>query len=238
MAPCISGCLLCLPICLDTPHVCMPCTFGCLLCLDAPVCLDTHHTFRCPHMFGCPLYINNTKKACFVRLRVCPYAPIHLDAPGMFRCHHMFGCTPCMSECPNMFGWPSYVWTPPVCFNSPICLDNHLYVLVCPMFGHLSGWMTPHVWTPPVCLAAPHMFGCCQMYGGIQKYEGHPNMGAAKCMGAHMDTPSVYQSMHSLCCICTAGIQTSSKHTQGHPNIHRGLQTYGSVHRYSGGIQT
>ena len=35
--------------------------------------------------------------------------------------------------------------------------------------------------------------------------------------------------MLSLCCICTAGIQTSSKHTGG-------LQTYGSVQTY-GGIQ-
>ena len=25
----------------------------------------------CPHTFGCPLYINNTNKACFVQLRGC-----------------------------------------------------------------------------------------------------------------------------------------------------------------------
>ena len=32
-------------------------------------------------MFGCPLYIHNTKKGYFVRQRRCPHAPIHLHAP-------------------------------------------------------------------------------------------------------------------------------------------------------------
>ena len=49
-----------------------------------------------PHMFGCPLYIHKTKKACFVRLWGCPYAPIHLNAPCML-------------------GFPSYALMPPVC---------------------------------------------------------------------------------------------------------------------------
>ena len=34
-----------------------------------------------PPYFGCPMYIHNTKKASFVRLRGCPYVPLHLDAP-------------------------------------------------------------------------------------------------------------------------------------------------------------
>ena len=59
-----------------------------------------------PHMFGCPLYMHNTKKACFVRLRGCPYAP------------HIW--------MPQMFGCPLYVWMPPYA---------SLYVWVPPMFG-------------------------------------------------------------------------------------------------------
>ena len=65
----------------------------------------------------------------------------------------------------------------------------------------------------------------------------------------HIDTPSVWQSMLSFCCICTVGIQTSSKHTQGHPNIwecpniqetskHRGVQAYREYPNIQGVIQT
>ena len=89
MALCMFGCpTICLPVCLDT-HI----------FLDVPICLDdvwmppahTQHKERmlcqtnrvsiCPNTFGCPMYIHNTKKGCFVRLRGCLYAPIHLDVP-------------------------------------------------------------------------------------------------------------------------------------------------------------
>ena len=86
--------------------------FGCpniwmsSICLDAPVCLDTPHIcLDAPlyvwMMFGCLLYIYNTTKACFVRLRGCPYAP-NICMPHMFRC-------------------PLYVWMPLVCLDAPIC---------------------------------------------------------------------------------------------------------------------
>ena len=54
-------------------------------------------------MFGCHLYIHNTKKACFVRLSGYPYAPIHLDAAVCLN-------APCMSG------------LPPICLDAPICL--------------------------------------------------------------------------------------------------------------------
>ena len=55
-------------------------------------------------MFGCLLYIYNTKKACFVRLRGCPYAP------------HTFGY-------PHV--WMSlYVWSPP-CLDVPHTFGYH-----------------------------------------------------------------------------------------------------------------
>ena len=75
------------------PHI-----FG--WCLDAPV--HTQHKERilcqtkevstCPHTSACPLYINNTKKACFVRLRGCPYAPTDLDVTICLDTTYMLGC--------------------------------------------------------------------------------------------------------------------------------------------------
>ena len=263
------------PVCLDTPHM-----FGCphmfrnAPCLDTSLYVWTPHMFRCPlcldtsHVFGCPLYIYDTKKACFVRLRGCPYAPMHLDAlicldaPCMFRCPYIFGCSPCMFGCCHMFGWPHlyvwmlpYVWTPPM-FGCPICLDTpHVWMppicsdtpicLDSPMFGcplyldtALYNWMPAiwlavslYVWMPHKCMGHPKVWGTSKHRGGIQMYGGHPYI------WGHMDTPSVWQSMLSFCCVCRVSIQTSSKHTGGHPNIQEGVQTYGGVLTY-GGIQT
>ena len=85
----------------------------------APIHLDAHCMFGCPHVWTppyvmmpnmfehtavcfsdvwMPLYIHNTKKACYVTLKGCPYAP---------------------------YIWMStYVWMHPVCLNAPICLDT------------------------------------------------------------------------------------------------------------------
>ena len=49
------------------------------------------------------------------------------------------------------------------------------------------------------------------------------------CMG-HMDTPLVWQSMIYLCCVCTGGMQTSSKHVGGSKHM--------GVSKHTGGIQT
>ena len=139
-------------------HIWMAQNLGVSVCpqyICTPPCLDTLH------MCGCPLYIHNTKKACFVRLRWCPYTPIHLDASICWDAPCMFGCHP-------------YVWTPPVCLNAPKCLDAPPICLDAPcMFGcPLHVWMPPmfqhhpYVWMPPVCLDTPiclnipHMFGC------------------------------------------------------------------------------
>ena len=143
-------------------------------------------------MFGCPLYIQNTKKACFVRFRGCPYAPIHLDAPCMFRCCHMFGWPTCMFGHP-MFGHP-HMFGCPLMLRCSLCLDTPLY-----------GQMPPHVWTPPcmfgfppyvwlppvhiqhkesmLCLTkgvsiCPHTFGCPHMSGCLPVY-----LDATNCMG-------------------------------------------------------
>ena len=165
------------PIYLDTP-----------MCLTAPVCLDAP-------MFGCPLYIHNTKKACFVRLRGCPYAsntldaPICLDVPPV--CLNASLCLddPCMFGCPNMFGHLLYVWMPPITLDIPICLAAPICLHSPVCLG------APFVWTPlcwfdaptcldtplyvlmlSICLAAPCMFGFSPKVWGIQRYEGHPNI--------------------------------------------------------------
>ena len=91
----------------------------------------------CPHMFGCPLYIHNTKKGCFVRLRGCPYAPIHLGDPICLDAPYV--------QMPLMFGWILYIWTPPyVCI--PACMFG------VPPLDALYAWTPQYVWMLPICL--------------------------------------------------------------------------------------
>ena len=144
------------------PYVWTPsCMFGCSHMFGCPSCLDNLCMFEnpyvwmppeyvwtlpyvwMPHMFGCLLYIYNTKKACLVRLRGCPYAPIHLDAsyfgwPPV--CLNLPICldTTCMFPCPH-------VWTPSICFIMPP------YVCTPPLY--LDALL--YVWMPTVCLVAP-----------------------------------------------------------------------------------
>ena len=92
-------------------------------------------------MFGCQLYIYNTKKAGFVKLRECPYAPICLDAP-LYVCMSLV----CL-DAPYVWMNPLYVWIPPYVWMAA-CMFG------CPhMFGHHLC-----VWIPPLCLDASCMF--------------------------------------------------------------------------------
>ena len=73
--------------------------------------------------------------------------------------------------------------------------------------------MPLYIWMPPVCLDTPFMFGYYQMYGGIQRYEGHPNIwevsrhtGASKHMG-HLNVWGAYGhplslTKHSFSVLC------------------------------------
>ena len=177
-----KACFVRLRVCPYAPYIWMPpVCWDAPICLDAPVCLDTPIGLDAPICLDdvwTPLYLHNTKKACFVRLRGCPYAPIHLDAPYSWM-------HPCVFECPHMFGWS------PVCLDASICLDVHLYVWCPHMFGcppvcldtpcmfalphlfgcplyvwcslHLNtplyGWMSPHVWTPPcIFVCSPYVW--------------------------------------------------------------------------------
>ena len=204
-------------ICLDGP------------CMDIPICLDA------PHMFGCLLYIHNTKKACFVRLRGCLYAPIHLyapiclDAPCALGCPHMFGCTHCMFGCPHIFGW------------LPVCLDA-LHIFECPLYVLIPqyGLMHPlYVWMPlPVCLGTPmfgcplnmcghsHMFGCpCVCLEDVWMsavHIQHKESMLCQTEGVSMCTPYIWMPSYvwmSLIPLDAPICLAASKHTGGQPNI-------------------
>ena len=113
-----------------------------------------------PPMFGCPLYIHNIKKTCFVRVKGCPYAP---------------------------YIWmPPYVWMPPICWDAPVCLDA-CYVWMAPCILDAPIWLPvcldnpicldapvcigiPYVWMPPICLDTPHMFRCPCTYTTQRKH--------------------------------------------------------------------
>ena len=110
----------------------------------------------CPHMLGCPLYINNTKKACFVRLRGCPYAPIHLDALICLNTLFMLGWPICLGA-PWMFGWP------------PVYLD------ALHMFGCLTVCLDA-----AKCMVASKGMGVSKHTGASKYMRASKHMGASK----------------------------------------------------------
>ena len=91
--------------------------------------------------------------------------PIHLDALICLDAPLYVWMPLVYLDVPICLGHPPYVWMPPVCldapcmFGCPTCLDTPICLDALHMFG------CPHC-----------MFGCCQMYGRIQRYEGHPNI--------------------------------------------------------------
>ena len=226
----------------DLRGVCMPHTFVHPLYVWMPPYLDTPHMFAFPHVLGNPLYIHNTKKTCFVRLRECLYIPIHLDAPPFFD-------TPIGLDAPCMFGHPlfvwisTYVWMLLICLDTP-CMFGHSLCLYtpahnnikrayivrlrgCPYVPHMFGCpqyvcMPPYVWTFPVYSDASHMFGCPLYVCMTSKYIGKPK-------GMGCSTYRGYQNIWGY-----PNIQGISKH-MGHPNIQGGVQTYGAS-KHTGGI--
>ena len=216
-----------------------------LICLDAPsmfgwsyVCFDAWHMPPC--MFGHPHMFG------------CPH---------MFGHPHMFGCVPICLELPYVCTPPiclvvpcilcaPYVWTPLCMVRCPTCLDNPLYV-----------------WMLSICLTSPCMFGCPQMYGGIQRYEEHPNIwGSVQIYGGvqryggiktykghpniwgHPNVGDIWNPL-SLTKHALFVLYMYSRHPniiktyKGHPNMW-GVQTYGRYpnilghHNICGGVQT
>ena len=174
---------------------------------------------------------------------------------GVSICPHTFGC-------PHLFGYPLYVWMPPICLDATICLDAPPYVWMpsC-MFGHpmfalplsldtpLYGCL-PHVfghplyvWMPSICLGVPvYVWMLPNVCWHPKVWGTSKHMGVSKCMGAYGHPLSMTKhaffvmymySRHPNIFPTPGGIQPYG----GHPTIW-GIQTYRSVHTYSGGIQT
>ena len=95
-----------------------------------------------------------------------------------------------------------------------------------------------------------HKAGCSNIWGiskhiGMSKHEEHQNIqGASKCMGAYGHSLSV--TKHAFFVLYMYGeaskhypnIQGVSKHMGTSKHMAGHVQTYGSIHTYSGGIQT
>ena len=156
------------PVCLDIP-----------IYLDAPLYVWT--------MFGCPLYIYNTKKSMLCQSKGVSICPIHFDAPicldalCILGCPNMFGCTHCM------FKWPPYVWMPlvwlmpPICFGCP-CMFDAPNMFGCPLYI----W-TPHMCRCPLYAWMPHMFGCPLTFGFSPVCLDPPIcLDTPLCLDAHM----------------------------------------------------
>ena len=202
------------------PHLfgCIPCMFGCPHYVWILPCMFGHpYVWMPPYvwkMFGCLLYIYNTNKTCFVRLRGVHMLPIHLDAPICL-------CTPNMFRCPSYI-WmhPLYVWMPPYVWIFP-CMFGHPYVWMSPEYV----WTLPYVWLPPICfedvwMPAAHIQHKESMLCQTEEvsicppYFWMPHMFRCTCMFGH--PPYVWMSLIPL--VATIHLAVS-KHTVGQPNI-------------------
>ena len=88
--------------------------------------------------------------------------PVHKQHKESILCQ-----TKGVSICPHTFGCPICLDAPAVCLNAPKCLDGFLYVWMPPYVWTPPVCLdTPHVWMPtcmfghPPMFALPDMFGC------------------------------------------------------------------------------
>ena len=221
ITPCMFGC----PPSLDTllyvwmpPYVwILPVSLGTLM-FGCPLNMCGHsHMFGHPHMFGCLLYIYNTNKTCFGRLRGCPYTSIHLDAPI------------CLDTC-NMFGCSQNMWT--LCmFGCPICLDTPLYV------GHPYVWMPPeYVWSLPYVWMPPYVW---KMFGYLLYIYNTKKACFVRLRGCpyapiHLDAPICLDAPY----VWTPLICLDVPHTFGCHHTFGSIQTYSGAAKHMENIQT
>ena len=217
-------------------------------------------------MFGCSLYIHNTKKACFVILSGCPYAPIHLDAPICLNAPCMLGCHPVFGhphvwiplyvrvppvhtqhkkrvfcQTKGVFICCSYIWIPHVWMH-PLyvwmsCMFALPHIFECPMFGHPSVWLdAPTCLDTPICLAAPLYVWMLPNVWWDPKLRGTSKHGRCP---RHTGA-----SKHGGIQIYGGHMNTPQSDRACFPCIvyvqqasKHLLNIHGSVHTYSGGIQ-
>ena len=96
----------------------------------------------------------------------------------------------------------------------------------CPPFGHPLLFGCPlYVWLSPVCLDAPQMYGESKGMRDIQTYVGVQTYRGIQMYGGIWTHPQPDKA----CFLFVVYVQQASKHLS---NIHRGIQTYGSVQTY------
>ena len=176
--------------------------------------------------------------------------PVCLDAPQLYRASkgmrdiQTYRGVKTYRRHPNVWG----IWTPPQ--SDKACFLSVVYVQQA----------SKHL---------PNIHLGIQTYGSVQTYRRHPNIGvlkltgayiwgcpnkqgASKCMGGIWTPPQSDKACFLF--VVYADIQTSSKHTQGHPNIwecpniqevskqrsaqtYRGLSKHWGIQTYKGCIQ-
>ena len=96
------------------------------------------------------------------------------------------------------------IWT-------PLSLTKHALFVLFMYRGHPNIWgvqaygQHPNMQAPK-CMGVSRDTG--RHMGGIQRYRGYANIWEHPNVWGHMNTPLVWQSMLSLYCGCTGGIQT------------------------------
>ena len=112
-------------------------------------------------------------------------------------------------------------------YDHPLSPTKHAFFVLCMCRGHPNIWEYLNIWGCPSIQEAskhrghPNIQGhssismCPNIQGGI--WGAFKHMGAPKHMGhlnvwGHMGTPFIWQSILSLCCVSTEGIQTYRGH--------------------------
>ena len=186
-----------------------------------PPCVDTPCMFQYPIcldatcMFGCPPVCLDVSKKVLCQTKGCPCSPYMFGCPPYITQHKesMLCHTKELSICPHTIGCPLHVWMPPACLDATICLDA-LHMFGCPTVCLDAA----------KCMVASKGMRDIQTHGGVQTYRG------IQMYGRHMDTTQ----SDKACFLCVVYVQQTSNTFQ----TYMGSYKHGSVHTYSGSIQT
>ena len=186
-------------------YIWMPHMLGCTPCMhECPYVWTSLYMVGYPHIFGHPLYV--------WMLSICFAIPLYVwmppnvwGHPKVWGISNIWGVSKYMGVSKHTGDIQTYEGHPNIWEHPNGCPPKSMGASKVIRNIQTYGWYS-NIWECPKYRGIQTLGGI-QTYWGIQMYQGH------------IDIPSVWQSMLSLCCICRAGIQTSSKHTLGHPNI-------------------
>ena len=196
-------------------YVWMPHMFGTPICLDAHLYVwTTPHVCTASYVWMSPMFGHSSVwldastylDPLYVWMpSICSAAPLYVwMLPNLWWQPKVWGTSKHMwvskhTGASKHGGIQIYggIWTPPQ--------SDKAYFL-CVVYVQQASKHLPNIWGHPNIQGGIQTWGASKHTGDYPSIWGHPNV------WGHMDTLSVWQSMFSLCCICTAGIQTSSKH--------------------------